>query len=383
MLRLLSVITYLLVTSKHGAFAKTSLETVNLFDGYEVYKFDIINRTEERHLRRLAAPYAKPKAPSSHEVLPPPKKSPLEPHSKSTGKTTTKVVENESRAPSSRGGQNNAGSRRGTTSSRAGETNSGSRGGSNRGDVISEEVMFSEPKRTVIKDPFSSPSAFNKARNEVIQRSPFDAYDLSGSVKFRGETRSLDGAPKIIRRGKPRDEVIQRSPFDEIDLSRPVKFRGETKSLDEALKILNEKPIVEVIQRSPLDAIDLSGSVSFRGETRSLDEALQIIRNENPRGEVIRTPLDAIDLSGSVKFRGETRSLDEAPKMIRREKPRREVIRRSPLDAIDLNESVSFRGETRSLDNALKMIRKEIAMPGEPPVVVPLENYLRQRISVN
>jgi len=69
--------------------------------------------------------------------------------------------------------------------------------------------------------------------------------------------------------------------------------------------------------------------------------------------------------------------------MIRREKPRREVIRRSPLDAIDLNESVSFRGETRSLDNALKMIRKEIAMPGEPPVVVPLENYLRQRISVN
>jgi len=61
----------LLFNPSLGTFAKTSPDSLDLFNEYEVVsKSDRRNKTDEQHLRRLIAP-PKGKAPSTHEVSPP------------------------------------------------------------------------------------------------------------------------------------------------------------------------------------------------------------------------------------------------------------------------------------------------------------------------
>jgi len=55
MLSLFSVLIYLSFNSNHGAFAKTTPDTLYLFNEYEVSQLNRRNKAEGRHLRRLIA----------------------------------------------------------------------------------------------------------------------------------------------------------------------------------------------------------------------------------------------------------------------------------------------------------------------------------------
>jgi len=144
MLSLFSVLIYLSFNSNHGAFAKTTPDTLYLFNEYEVSQLNRRNKAEGRHLRRLIAVpvhgalsetlpdnldlYVESEVPEynrnsrtegrrlrrlAFDIPPPHKggkpppheapKSPVKTNSSlSEGKTTTKVVDNEARAASNR-----------------------------------------------------------------------------------------------------------------------------------------------------------------------------------------------------------------------------------------------------------------------------------------
>jgi len=160
--RLLAVIRWIVLNSNQGASAEPLPDVLDLFDKNEVHEYNRRSATEGRNQRRLAVAYAKPKPPSSHEVLPPPKKSPLAPHSSSKGKSTTKVVENEARAPSNRGGKDNAGSRGGKSATKGNEVaNLGSRSGSNNAGTRSGKGSSSSVKYA---------NSYNEMKGQEISR---------------------------------------------------------------------------------------------------------------------------------------------------------------------------------------------------------------------
>lgn len=111
-----------------GDLSGTLPDNFDLHVRSDVREYDRSSRTEGRHLRRLAAPMVKPKPAPSHEVAKNPVKS--NSSSSSKGKTTTKLVKEGAKEPSSRGEEPKIGSRSDApSSSRGSEVKAGSRGG--------------------------------------------------------------------------------------------------------------------------------------------------------------------------------------------------------------------------------------------------------------
>jgi len=241
MYTLISTITYLLVNSNHGAFAKASPNTLNLFNEYEVPEYDKRNRYERRHpqilgahgavhgalaknspnnldlyvesevseyderkmikgrlLRRLGAAISKPKPRPSHVAPKKPVKS--NSSSSSKGKTTTKVVKEGSSGSSSlRGGDARSPPRR----SKGGAVNTGKRSSGSSSYLRGSEVKSSRRSSSSSKETVKKSSDGNEWKINIREEIPSPARNFSSES---GHIPSSEKYQEFIPKRKPKRE---------------------------------------------------------------------------------------------------------------------------------------------------------------------------------